>query len=231
MKTGSKIAIAAAAVGAWLCARKTKSVSGIGKVDINDFEELVILCKSIAKRLQTRVKIQQYPQYGWASISFETDPFGGTYVNLHYDYNTGEVINWYGEDYATIINSQKQLERLVEQEYYSMLKGRYGEMYAAAHFDFLERNNRIGNTRQLDYGDYVVSTKDGKHAVEFQWMSDGDVSVSAWYKGDGSNPQFDWEFWNHVGFYKTLSGAKRGAKKFMADRGYELKDVDLNKVK
>lgn len=89
----------------------------------------------------------------------------------------------------------------------------------------------VGAVQQLAYDDYVVSTKDGRHAVEFQWMSDGDISVSAWYKGDGSNQQFDWDFWNHVGFYRTLAGAKRGAKKFMADRGYELKDIDLNKVK
>lgn len=89
----------------------------------------------------------------------------------------------------------------------------------------------IGAFRELAYDDYIISTQDGRHAVEFQWMSDGDISVSAWYKGDGSNPQFDWDFWNHVGFYKTLAGAKRGAKKFMKDRGYELKDVDLNKVK
>jgi hypothetical protein len=89
----------------------------------------------------------------------------------------------------------------------------------------------VGTVRELAYDDYIVSTQDGRHAVEFQWMSDGDISVSAWYKGDGSNPQFDWDFWNHVGFYKTLAGAKRGAKKFMEERGHKLKDVDLNKVK
>lgn len=46
MKTSSKIAIAAAAVGAWLIAKKNKSVSGIGRVEYSNFGGAQIISKN-----------------------------------------------------------------------------------------------------------------------------------------------------------------------------------------
>ena len=145
MKTSSKIAIAAAAVGAWLIAKK-KGVAGVGSVSLHgiDLRDLVLLCNEMADRLQTNFKQIDYQQYRYSDLVFYTDPFGGTYVCLHYDYNTGEIVNWYGEDYATLINSQEQLEQLIERELYRELKGRYGEDFAEEHFEFLRKNGRIG---------------------------------------------------------------------------------------
>lgn len=209
MKTSSKIAIAAAAVGAWLIAKK-KGVSGIGAVrkkkyklmhrvtdgpqmlanalryatepkivfnyqnrepiefefthfnvprngldierafgqyfkphdfagvdvyerigntntavgEVWNLRELVSECAKIAEELQTNYKQVDYPQYRWSQISFYTDPFGGTYVNLHYDWNTGVVTNWYGTESAYEVGSKKFLRSLIERELYRELKDR-----------------------------------------------------------------------------------------------------------
>ena len=57
-----------------------------------NFNELTNICKNIASDLHTMVEIDDYKEYGWAAIAFMTDKFGGTYINLHFDHKTGEVI-------------------------------------------------------------------------------------------------------------------------------------------
>ena len=115
----------AAGALARLCIHKKKSVDGVGRVaDINNFDELVDICKKIATELHTLLDIREYPEYGWARISFETDHFGGTYVNLHYDFNTGEIVNWYGHKDAQLINTEYQLRSLVKKELKKELKAR-----------------------------------------------------------------------------------------------------------
>ena len=235
MKTSSKIAIAAAAIGAWLFAKK-KGVAGVGSVSLHeiDLRDLVSLCNEIADRLQTNFKQIDYPQYRYSDLVFYTDPFGGTYVCLHYDYNTGEIVNWYGEDYAILINSQEQLEQLIERELYRELKGRYGEMYAAAHFDFLKRNNRIG---KVDYSNFeearVISTNGGR-AIEFT-IYGGDkgkyVTVNLVYRNKMYPKNgLEWEYLSTIGEYKTLSGAIKAAKKYWDRQGVEYNPTDFEKL-
>lgn len=229
MKTGSKIAIAVVAVGAWLLAKK-KGVAGVGSVSLHgNLRDLVLLCNEIADRLQTNFKQIDYPQYRYSDLVFYTDPFGGTYVCLHYDYNTGEIVNWYGEDYATLINSQEQLEQLIERELYRELKGRYGEMYAVAHFDFLKRNDRIGKVDYSDYDGARIVAKDGLHGIEFNIYGGGEIVVSSVYKGKGKYGSI-WEYLSHIGEYKTLSGAIKAAKKYWDMRGIEYNPKDFEKL-
>lgn len=153
MKSSSKIAIAAAAVGAWLFAKGKKAISGIGSIKLDgiDLRDLVLMCNEIGDRLQTGVLQTDYPQYRYSTIEFYTDRFGGTYVYLHYDWKTGKITNWFGEEYAYEINTKEQLERVVERELYRELKGRYGEDFAEKHFEFLRKNGRIG---KVDYSNF-----------------------------------------------------------------------------
>ena len=91
---------------------------------LNDFNEFANICKTIANNLQTMVKISDQSKYGWMSVSFMTDNFGGTYVHLHYDLNTGKVINWFGSKDAREINDISFLSYFVKSEMEKMIKAR-----------------------------------------------------------------------------------------------------------
>ena len=88
------------------------------------FELFAVQCKKIAQNLQTIVEIKSYPEYGWASIAFMTNKFGGLYVNLHYDLNTNEVVNWYGEKNERRISDISFLSYFVKEERDKMLSKR-----------------------------------------------------------------------------------------------------------
>ena len=121
------VQLAALAAGGLALLRNWKkdSVSGVGRVSkVWNLSELVEACEELAEELQTNCEREDYPQYGWTNISFYTDKFGGTYVNLHYDHNTGVVTNWYGSEYAYEVNSKKFLRSLVKRELYRELKDR-----------------------------------------------------------------------------------------------------------
>lgn len=80
------------------------------------FESFSNLCKEIANNLHTMCEVKEYPEYGWAAIAFMTDKFGGTYVNLHYDLKTNEVVNWYGHKDERRINDLSFLSYFVKEE-------------------------------------------------------------------------------------------------------------------
>ena len=225
---GGAVALAA------LCIHRKKGISGIGSINLQeiDLRDLVLLCNEIADRLQTNVKQVDYPQYRFSDILFYTDPFGGTYVCLHYDYNTGEIVNWYGEDYATLIHTKEQLEKLVERELYRELKGRYGESFADEHFEFLRKNNRIGKVEHSDYDGARVISKDGLHAISFDIYGRGEngITVTAEMKGDGSRYGFQWEFLSHIGDYKTLTGAIKAAEKYAVVHGWNFNSRDFKNI-
>ena len=84
----------------------------------------VMDCENIAKELHTMMEAKKYEKYGWASIAFMTDKFGGVYVHLHYDLNTNKVVNWYGMPYQTEITDLQQLKELVRVERDKLLKER-----------------------------------------------------------------------------------------------------------
>lgn len=77
---------------------------------------LEAFCRSIAEEEHTLLDIRRYNEYGWESISFATDKFGGTYVSLHVDLETGKVHNWYKTDEEQEIRTIEQLQVLVHKE-------------------------------------------------------------------------------------------------------------------
>ena len=84
----------------------------------------VMDCENIARELHTMMDAKKYDRYGWASIAFMTDKFGGVYVHLHYDLNNNKVVNWYGMDTETEITDLQQLKELVRVERDKLLKER-----------------------------------------------------------------------------------------------------------
>ena len=70
------------------------------------------------------METKKYEKYGWASIAFMTDKFGGVYVHLHYDLNTNKVVNWYGMNNEAEITDLQQLKELVRVEREKLLEER-----------------------------------------------------------------------------------------------------------
>lgn len=89
-----------------------------------NYETFVQVCKDIANNLHTMMEVKEYKEYGWASIAFMTDKFGGVYVHLHYDLKTNKVVNWYGMQNETEITDLQQLKELVRVERDKLLKER-----------------------------------------------------------------------------------------------------------
>ena len=142
-----------------LCVKPVRKALGIGAVSLDkmNIHRLIAICEEIADRLETNVSVSNYPEYGYSMIEFYTDKFGGYYVCLHYDYNTGVVTNWYGEEYAYEVHTVDQLEKLVERELYRELEGRYGEDFAEEHFGFLRKNGRIGGTGSMRISSSILN--------------------------------------------------------------------------
>ena len=85
----------------------------------------VMYCENIAKELHTIMETKKYDKYGWASVDFMTDKFGGgVYVHLHYDLNTNKIVNWYGMKNETEITDLQQLKELVRVERDKLLEER-----------------------------------------------------------------------------------------------------------
>lgn len=91
---------------------------------MDKYEEFISCCKELADELRTIFEAKRYDRYGWVSLSFMTDKFGGIYVHLHYDLNTNRVVNWYGFEKATEIKCKEQLRELVITERNKMLQNR-----------------------------------------------------------------------------------------------------------
>lgn len=91
---------------------------------MNNFNEFAKVCKEIAKNLNTMVEVTNYWEYGWGQVAFMTDPFGGTYMCLHYDMKTGQVTNWYGTKDERRVNDIPGLSYYVKDEMKKMLKAR-----------------------------------------------------------------------------------------------------------
>lgn len=91
---------------------------------LDNFFDLVLICEVIAEGYNTMVEVKEYKEYGWASICFMTDKFGGIYTNLHYDYRTGELRKNYGRPDQMIIHDINTLFRVVWDDMQYMLKHR-----------------------------------------------------------------------------------------------------------
>ena len=94
------------------------------KVENYEFEELVSYCKALGVELNTIVKENYWPDYGFGSIIFMTDNFECVYMNLYYNIKTREVVNWYGFPIAQKIETTLQLKDIVKQELEKELKSR-----------------------------------------------------------------------------------------------------------
>ncbi len=90
----------------------------------SNFNDFANTCKTIANNLHTMVEVKDYSKYGWGQVSFMTDAFGGTYVCLHFDMNTGKVTNWFGSKDAREINDLSFLSYFVSSEMKKMIKAR-----------------------------------------------------------------------------------------------------------
>ncbi len=101
------------------------------------FKKFVILCQEIAREQNTMMEVKDYPQYGWASVAFMTDKFGGVYVSLHYDHKTRDVVNWFGHDGAVQLESVEQLKNLVKTEKEKLLQVRdLNKVYAMVNAEY-----------------------------------------------------------------------------------------------
>jgi len=80
--------------------------------------------KSIANKLHTLIEIRTYSKYGFKSISYMTDMFGGTYANFHIDLNTGVTTLDYGMTSETIIEDIDTLENTVKSRMDKMIEER-----------------------------------------------------------------------------------------------------------
>ena len=93
------------------------------------------------------------------------------------------------------------------------------------------RSGVVGEVLESDFWGADVATTDGQHMVRFSINGD-QIGVAAFYSTSEGDRDYmgEWEFWSQIGWYSTLAGAKRAAKKWMAKMGYELSDMDLNKI-
>lgn len=89
-----------------------------------NYKDLVFACKCLAAFLETHVDIKEYEQYGWVSIVFKTDNFGGSYTNLHYDLGTGNLRKDFGTDKELDIDRLSTLYKVVKEDLEHMLKVR-----------------------------------------------------------------------------------------------------------
>lgn len=88
------------------------------------YNDLVFACKCLAAFLETHVDIKEYPEYGWVSICFKTDNFGGVYTILHYDLGTGELRKNFSTDKELDISRLCDLYRIVKEDLEHELKVR-----------------------------------------------------------------------------------------------------------
>lgn len=88
------------------------------------YSDLVFACKCLAAFLKTHVVIREYREYGWVSIVFETDSFGGCYTNLHYDLGTGNLRKNFGMKDEFDIDCLSTLYEVVKEDLEHMLKVR-----------------------------------------------------------------------------------------------------------
>lgn len=88
------------------------------------YKDLVFACKCLAAFLETLVEIREYKEYGWVSIVFMTDKFGGSYTNLHYDLGTGNLRKDFGTDKELDIDCLSTLYKVVKEDLEHMLEVR-----------------------------------------------------------------------------------------------------------
>lgn len=80
------------------------------------YEDLVFACKCLAAFLETHVVIKEYREYGWVSIVFQTDNFGGCYTILHYDLGTGDLRKNFGTKDELDIDRLSTLYKIVKED-------------------------------------------------------------------------------------------------------------------
>lgn len=88
------------------------------------YQDLAIACKCLAAFLETHVEIKEYREYGWVSIVFKTDNFGGSYTILHYDLGTGNLRKDFGTEKEIDIDRLSTLYQIVKEDMEAMLKER-----------------------------------------------------------------------------------------------------------
>lgn len=88
------------------------------------YEIFEVFCEALAKNLHTIVECSRYDDYGWASVDFMTDKFGGGYAHFHYDLKTNVITYNFGYPDSKVINDISELPSLVKARRDYMLKAR-----------------------------------------------------------------------------------------------------------
>ena len=201
MKTSSKIAIAAAAVGAWLLGRRNDSVSGMAGVPIGAAKKYYV-----------------YAGYWENYISSEHMP--APYV-LRKTFRSIDRALEYADNLGDEVIYCDNVKYDLPDWLYETLQDN--------DYEFFVPEIEVGKVDYSDFDGARIVAKDGSHAIEFTIYggTGSGIVVSSEYKGKGKYGSI-WEYLSHIGEYKTLSGAVRAAKKYWDERGiqYDPKDFE-----
>lgn len=86
-----------------------------------NLEAMVAWCVNLAASEHTLIGTHDYST--WTSVYFETDHFGGCYVDLHIEHDTRAIYYWVG-DKKKYVETTEEISRLVHEEKEKMLKAR-----------------------------------------------------------------------------------------------------------
>ena len=114
-----------------------ESITNEAKGLFKDFNIFVNLCKDIAKKLECRVKIKDYPDYGFKTVAIETDAFGGVFCSFHYDTKTGEITAWKNDKDEVRIKHIEDIVPTVMKFYEKYGKSRKSPEFAQELADFI----------------------------------------------------------------------------------------------
>ena len=102
------------------------------EIEVRSFSLFVSICKLIAQDLHTLEEHREYPEYGWGSVWFMTDKFGGGYAGFHFDTRTNAVTFAKGHPEEEQVTSLERLIEITDTARRRMLKVR--DMNAVSEF-------------------------------------------------------------------------------------------------
>jgi len=90
----------------------------------NSFSELVEWSENYARRIETMVENHFYNEYNWGAVIFETDKFGGCYIQLKFfpGKNNKLVVDLFNSEYE--VKNLNSLEVLIYNEKVKMENSR-----------------------------------------------------------------------------------------------------------
>lgn len=200
MKTSSKIAIAAAAIGAWLLGRKNKSVSGMAGIPIG-----------AAKKY--------YVYAGYYELFVSSEPMPAPYI-LQKTFRSIDRAIEYAESWGDNIVYCENVKYDLPDWLYENLQDNDYE-YATIGTGKVERDN---NWEEI----FIIST-DGDQAIRIKKYSYGyDLWVCGKHKYVTGNGYY-YEPWFPINdrYYKTIKGAKNAILKYCEMSNMKINKKEL----